>query len=69
MRGGAVVVVSAPASWSRDGVERSFGFRRVPPPVRLSLEEDTRTELDLGTGSFDWGSLDGRGRPEGLEDW
>lgn len=65
-RGGAPPTV--PASWSREGVERSFGFRN-PPPVRLSLDGVARTELDLGTGSFDWGSFESRGSPEGLLGW
>jgi hypothetical protein len=68
--GPAAVAVEGP-NWSREGVVRSFGFRRVPSPVpaaRDSRDGEARTEFVRGTGSLDacTGILDGRGRPLGL---
>ncbi len=78
VRDGAVAVVdwgrfepATEANWSREGVARSFGFRKVPPiavvavVARDSRDGDARIELERGTGSFDdgAGSLDNRGMP------
>lgn len=71
---GALVVagrleLAALANWSRDGVARSFGFRRVPLPlVRDSRDAEVRTELERGTGSRDdgAGSFDNREIPVDL---
>ncbi len=68
-----VVAAAEGPNWSREGVARSLGFRRVPPGAvpgpgaRDSRDGEVRTELLRGTGSLEaWGSLDGRGRPLGL---
>lgn len=63
--------MGAGASWSREGVVRSFGFRRCPVPLalfRLSRDGEVRIEFVRGTGSLDvWtGIFDGRGVPLGL---
>lgn len=58
--------LAAEANWSRDGVARSLGFRRVPLPlVRDSRDAEARIELERGTGSRDdgVGSFDNRGIP------
>lgn len=68
---GPVVVAVEEPNWSREGVVRSLGFRRVPsavPAARDSRDGEARIEFVRGTGSLEacTGILDGRGMPLGL---